>query len=122
MYLVNSHNNTWDNGCEGNYWDDYNGTDSDEDGIGDTEYTIDEDNIDRFPLMKLSWNPCDINHDLKVDMEDVGTSARAFGTEAEDERWNCHADITGPIPLEPDRKVNMRDIALIARNFGETYP
>jgi len=38
------------------------------------------------------------------------------------ERWNCHADITGPIPLEPDDKVDMRDIGLIARHFGETYP
>ena len=29
-----------DNGSEGNYWCDYNGTDSDRDGIGDTPYVI----------------------------------------------------------------------------------
>ncbi|RLI44739.1 hypothetical protein DRO69_06705 [Candidatus Bathyarchaeota archaeon] len=28
--------NSWDNGAEGNYWDDYNGTDLDGDGVGDT--------------------------------------------------------------------------------------
>jgi parallel beta-helix repeat protein len=43
--------NSLDNGIEGNYWNDYNGTDSNQDGIGDTPYTIDENNIDNHPLM-----------------------------------------------------------------------
>lgn len=43
--------NVWDNGSEGNYWSDYNGTDSNQDGIGDTPYIIDESNTDRYPLM-----------------------------------------------------------------------
>jgi parallel beta-helix repeat protein len=43
--------NIWDNGSEGNYWSDYNGTDSNGDGIGDTSYTVYENNIDRYPLM-----------------------------------------------------------------------
>ncbi len=30
----------WDNGNIGNYWGDYNGTDSNKDGIGDTPYTV----------------------------------------------------------------------------------
>jgi len=33
-------NNQWDNGTIGNYWDDYSGEDLDNDGIGDTPYTI----------------------------------------------------------------------------------
>ncbi len=39
-----------------NYFSDYNGTDSNADGLGDTPYIINEDNQDNFPLM----NPIDI--------------------------------------------------------------
>jgi nitrous oxidase accessory protein len=35
-----------------NYWSDYNGTDANGDGIGDTPYIIDANNIDHYPLMK----------------------------------------------------------------------
>ncbi|PVX27595.1 MAG: hypothetical protein CW716_01475 [Candidatus Bathyarchaeum sp.] len=34
-----------------NYWSDYNGTDTNDDGIGDTPYIIDENNQDNNPLM-----------------------------------------------------------------------
>jgi hypothetical protein len=43
--------NVWDNGINGNYWSDYNGTDNNEDGIGDTPYILDANNIDNYPLM-----------------------------------------------------------------------
>jgi parallel beta-helix repeat protein len=43
--------NLWDNGSEGNYWDDYNGTDNNRDGIGDTSYVINGENVDNYPLM-----------------------------------------------------------------------
>jgi nitrous oxidase accessory protein NosD len=42
---------TWDDGKEGNYWSDYNGSDLNKDGIGDTPYVFDVQNEDRYPLM-----------------------------------------------------------------------
>jgi parallel beta-helix repeat protein len=43
---------SWDDGRQGNYWSDYNGTDANGDDIGDTRYVIDVLNQDRFPLMQ----------------------------------------------------------------------
>lgn len=59
--------NIWDNDYPfgGNYWSNYIGTDlysgicqneTGSDGIGDTPYSIDNDNIDRYPLMKKFKN------------------------------------------------------------------
>jgi parallel beta-helix repeat protein len=52
MYIVDDATVFWDNGSEGNYWDNYTGLDENEDGIGDTPYIIDENNQDNFPLME----------------------------------------------------------------------
>jgi len=43
--------NLLDNGIEGNYWSNYNGTDSNQDGIGDTPYIPAENSTDNHPLM-----------------------------------------------------------------------
>jgi len=44
--------NRWDNGQHGNYWDDYNESDKNNDGIGDIYYNIPNgNNKDKFPLM-----------------------------------------------------------------------
>lgn len=62
--------NVWDNGYPsgGNFWSDYNGSDiyngpnqdlPGSDGIGDSPYVIDDNNMDRYPLMK-PWQRTDI--------------------------------------------------------------
>lgn len=45
-------NNRWDNGSEGNYWNDYNGKDGNGDGIEDTPYDILSNGVDHYPLLK----------------------------------------------------------------------
>ncbi|MEM4455443.1 MAG: NosD domain-containing protein [Thermofilaceae archaeon] len=44
--------NVWDDGSRGNFWSDYKGSDVNNDGVGDTPYTIDEMNVDRYPLIR----------------------------------------------------------------------
>lgn len=58
-HAIDNGDNIWDSGYPsgGNFWDDYDGTDSDGDGIGDTVYEIrnhsdDVTNMDRYPLMR----------------------------------------------------------------------
>jgi parallel beta-helix repeat protein len=52
--IIYTHDGTTYKGYLGNYWDDYEGTDGDGDGIGNTPYSIDpeEDENDDYPLMK----------------------------------------------------------------------
>jgi len=53
VVLYASPDNRWDNGCEGNYWSDYEGDDDNGDGIGDTPYIISNSpKGDSCPLMK----------------------------------------------------------------------
>jgi hypothetical protein len=65
----------------------------------------------------------DINDDGKVDITDVATASKAFGSSlahpGNPPRWNPDADITGIDYLVPDGKVDIQDIALISQNFGK---
>ncbi|HIH96804.1 MAG TPA: hypothetical protein HA348_04915, partial [Thermoplasmata archaeon] len=58
----------------GNYWSDYNGTDDDKDGIGDSSYVIPYDNNDGYPLMELF----EIYPAPTENIFDTGTSANPY--------------------------------------------
>jgi hypothetical protein len=62
---------TWDNGKKGNYWSDYNGTDSNKDGLGDTPYVIDVLNQDRYPLIEIFAVPPTPSAALKLPIEAI---------------------------------------------------
>ena len=80
--LVNAEDNgtlnTWDNGIIGNAWDDYIGTDTDDDGIGDTPYLIDgaSGSVDNFPIY-------DDGEDLLITINEPN-SIDSYGTDAPD--------------------------------------
>jgi parallel beta-helix repeat protein len=107
--------NVWDNGFDGNYWSDYNGTDSNGDGIGDIPYLVDSYNQDNYPLMS-SYLYADVNHDAVVNMRDIGLCCNTFGSQSSDPNWNPHCD------LNEDGMINMRDIGIACSNFGKHYP
>ncbi len=110
----NSTNNVWDNGSEGNYWSNYNGTDLDNDGIGDTN--LPWEGVDNYPLMNPYWNPGDIDHDLDVDIFDVVQAAVAYDSTPSDTNWNPHCDIAEPYGI-----IDIFDIVTISSSYGEEY-
>lgn len=60
-----------------------------------------------------SYLPWDLNHDGKVDGEDIAIVALAYGSVPGSSNWNPLADLNG------DGKVDGADIALVAAHFGE---
>jgi parallel beta-helix repeat protein len=64
---------TWDGGYPtgGNYWDDYNGTDANEDGIGEVPYPTGNSSADRYPLMYPYGSICN------TDTEEIFLSIQA---------------------------------------------
>jgi parallel beta-helix repeat protein len=75
-YLRLSTSNIWDNGAgEGNYWSDYTGSDTNNDGIGDTD--IPHLGLDNYPLME----PWDALDKIEKIMEDIEGMDLPTGTE-----------------------------------------
>lgn len=59
--------------------------------------------------------PTDLNNDHKVDIIDIATAAKAFGSYPGHPRWEFVADVNS------DGKVDILDIARIAKNFGKIW-
>lgn len=103
--------NKWDNGYAGNFWNDSTRMDSNNDGISDVPHIINANNIDHYPLMGL-YLYGDVNHDGKIDVDDVARVARAFGSYPGHLEWNPHADVN------EDGIVDVQDLAITCAGFG----
>jgi len=114
---TNGYADVWDNGYPSgeNYCCDYNGTDSNQDSIGDTPYIIDANNRDRYPLMRATYSlSTDLNKDGSVNILDIFIIAKAFGSKPGDANWNAIAD------LNKDNIVKILDVFAVAWDFGKT--
>ncbi len=80
VYFLNLANNTWNNGYAGNYWSDYNGSDVDNNGIGDIPYIINVGNQDNYPLINPynGHNVAISNITMKRTIIGLGDSERMY--------------------------------------------
>jgi len=95
--------NTWDDGYPtgGNYWSDYAGVDLyggpdqnltegiGSDGIGDTSYVIDSNNLDHYPLM-IPWTSETLLHPLEGQYANytIRVTNPSDGTVLDEAQWN----------------------------------
>jgi len=109
--------NTWDDGSEGNYWDDYTGNDANGDGIGDEPYNIPGgNNKDRYPLVEPLDNSPPItaytlsgtmgnggwyisNVEVTLDATDAETGVEGTKYKVDDGSWEIY---TSPFNLNTD--------------------
>jgi len=90
--------NAWDSDSEGNYYSNYNGTDNNTDGIGDTHHPIPGGggSIDRFPLMH-QWTgdtpqKGDLNGDHLLTPADAAIALRLAATSTHDDAADVSRD------------------------------
>lgn len=114
---------TWDDGYPsgGNYWTDHAGVDvwsgpgqnlPGSDGIGDSAYTIDSSNFDRYPLMDPYGSPPPSTHALTITSTPGGTTNPTTGT------YNYRVDSIVPATAIPDANYTLDHWELDSANCG----
>jgi len=73
------------------------------------------DNVYIGETVTIIWCPPDVNGDGKIDIRDIASVAKAFGTSTGDPRWDPTVDFNS------DGKIDIADIASSARIFGTAY-
>jgi parallel beta-helix repeat protein len=111
LIMQNSSGNTWDNGVEGNYWSDYNGTDTDGDGVGETD--LPHQSVDNYPLVNPYFTG-DVNHDGTVDSTDLGLLGLSWGKLPGEPNWNAACD------LNEDESIDSSDLGWMGINWGKS--
>jgi parallel beta-helix repeat protein len=119
--------NVWDDGYPsgGNYWSDYvsvdvkNGIGQDlpgSDGIGDTPYVIDADNVDRYPLMNPYGAPSPSTYALTITATVGGTTDPPPAT------YTCSANSTVQVTAIPEANYLFDYWELDDINVGSANP
>ncbi|WP_455392226.1 PKD domain-containing protein [[Eubacterium] cellulosolvens] len=104
-------NNTNFTNYLGNYYDDYAGTDSNGDGIGDTPYTMSSD-TDYFPLVERVENYTLIPTSIKIDMMDTNSNITGITVSLLIQEATLNASVTGDF----NGTVNITNLELIIIN------
>lgn len=109
MFLWNATDNMWDNGFEGNYWSNYNGTDVNQDGIGDSAYTLLDGSIDHYPLMGMFYTfKTDLGYNVdlisnstieKFEYSEPNDTINLQVTNMFENQTNCFSRMTIPVAL-----------------------
>jgi hypothetical protein len=60
--------------------------------------------------------PGDVDHNGKVDLNDLALLAEAYGSRPNDPNWNPCADI------DNDQYVGLLDLTILASHYGQTFP
>jgi len=97
----------------GSYWDNYTGSDTNGDGVGDTP-PLPQQQVDYLPLM-APWLPGDITHDGSVGPADFARLAAAYGSTPGSPTWDPHAD------LDENAIVGPGDFAILSKYFGQDW-
>ncbi|MFX1500753.1 MAG: NosD domain-containing protein [Promethearchaeota archaeon] len=91
MHAINVLDQNWNNSKIGNYWDDYNGTDADNDGIGDIPYNVSDSPLIQDFLPIVDNDAPEITILTPVNNSKFGNSAPSFVVRVKekfiDEMW-----------------------------------